>query len=934
MEARKLGPVPLSGRDHIPVSLDRHNGNFPFSLFEKKDLEQSICARFEEQVRKYPNHIAVRTRDVALTYSTLNQKANRIARTIVQRSGTAQQQVAYVVNDAAKGFAAILGILKAGKIFVTLDSHHPQARKLQVLNDAEATLIISDNDNLEGARELSGGRQLLNIDAIPSNVPAENLALGIPPDALACIFFTSGSTGRPKGVLHTQRNLLMWGLSYAYSHRISPADRICVISVTSAQSMANIFSALLNGASACPFRLREEGPGPLSSWLIEEGITIFHSSPSVFRSLVQALSGREKFPCLRVLRLGGEIVSATDFELCKKHFSPNCVFVSSFGATECGTFREFFANHDMAIGEGIMPSGYAVEGMEVVLLDEEGQAVEAGCVGEIAVRSDYLAVSYWRQPDLTRAAFLPDPTGGSARIYRTGDLGRLSPDGCLYCLGRKDSQVKICGNRVELADVEMTLRSLEGVREAAVTERRNDRGEPFLVAYVAAATKPAPSTLSLRAALRSLLPEYMVPALFVMLDSLPMTSHGKVDRNALPALKLERTYVPPRNTVEAFICELWEQILGVRPVGIRDDFLELGGNSLRAARLMAHIELHFGRRIPRSTWLSAATVEELAKIIREQRDPELASPLVRIQAGDNSRKPFFFVHGQFNGWGLYCKAMAPLLGREQPFYVLHTLPQRDDLPATVELMAQRYLGVLRDAQPHGPYLLGGYCHGGLIALEMAQELQAQGEKVELLVLVETVARNHEFRTHRKLISLAARLLKIGLADELSCFLRLCQVSTDLRGLSSSQKVKFLVRRTSALPRVVKRVNRRLWQRFRSKAAPLGPQEMTASLDEWGQEKVIAHYRRLVYGYVPRPYKGPLAVFQARDEKRPTDDPSLGWRSLAQDVDLHTIPGDHNGCIDLAENLPILAGHLKSCLDACHAASPCPDERQEKELLLG
>jgi len=908
--------------------------NLTRSPFEKKDLDQSVCARFEEQARTYPNGTAVRTPSVTLTYNALNQQANRIARAIVNQCGTEQTQVAHLVTDDAQSIAAILGILKAGKIFVTLDTRHPHARNLQVLNAADAALVITDDHNLEAARELAGARELLNIDAISSNVPDKNLGLPIPPDALACIFFTSGSTGQPKGVLHSQRNLLAWALSYGRSNRISPADRICVISAgTSAQSMANIFSALLSGASACPFRIGEHGPGPLASWLIEEEITIYHSSPSVFRSLVQSLSGREEFPRLRVLRLGGEIVSVADFEIYKKHFSSNCIFLSSFGATETGTFREFFANHNTTIGGSVVPSGYAAWGTDVLILDDEGRPSSAGSVGEIAVRSDYLALSYWRQPDLTRKVFLPDPAGSSARIYRTGDLGRLSPDGCLHCLGRKDRQVKIRGNRVELADVETSLRTIEGVRDTALKVQRNNQGGPCIVAYVAAG--PGPSAESLRAALRKLLPDYMVPSIFVMLDSIPMTSHGKVDGEALPEPKVERVYVPPRNAAESLMCVLWQQVLGVRSVGIRDGFLELGGNSLLAARLMNHIELHFGRRIPLSTLLSATTVEELARIIPERPDTELTSPLVRMQAGCTSRHPFFFLHGQFSGWGLYCKAMAPFLGEEQPFYVFHPLAERGhDLPATVELMAKRYVQVLREAQPHGPYLLGGYCNAGLIAFEMAQQLRAQGEKVELLVLVETLARNREFRQHRTLVSIAAKLLGMKPADELEYFVRLCKLSTDFRALPSSERTRFIARSVGAFPRVASSAMRRLLcRRFRSNGASSHSQDIAASSNIWGEEEVSTHYRRLVYGYVPRPYAGRLTIFRAEGEKHSTDDPAMGWRSLAQKVDSHSIPGDHLGCISLAENLPIFAEHLKSCLDSFHGASHDSEPRQEEHLPL-
>ena len=920
----------------MSARVQAYTPNLTRSPFEKKDLEQSVSARFEEQVSRYPDRTAVRTPNVTLTYSALNQQANRIARAIVNQCGTEQTQVAHFVTDDARSIAAILGILKAGKIYLTLDPRHPHARNLQVLNTADAALVITDNDNLEAARELAGAGELLNVDAIPSNVGDTNLGLAIPPDALACIFFTSGSTGQPKGVLHSQRNLLAWALSYGRSNSLSPADRICVISAgTSAQSMANIFSALLSGAAACPFRVGEHGPGPLASWLTDEEITIYHSSPSVFRSLVQSLSGREEFPRLRALRLGGEIVSVADFEVYKKHFSTNCIFLSSFGATETGTFREFFANHNTTISGSLVPSGYAAWGTDVLILDDDGRPAGAGSVGEIAVRGEYLALSYWRQPDLTRAAFLPDPENTSSRIYRTGDLGRLSPDGCLHCLGRKDRQVKIRGNRVELADVEMTLRTIEGVRDTAITIRRNNQGEPCIVGYVVAATHPGPSTISLRSDLRKLLPDYMVPSIFVMLDSIPMTSHGKVDGEALPEPKIERVYVPPRNAAESLMCVLWQQVLGVRSVGIRDGFLELGGNSLLAARLMNHIELHFGRRIPLSTLLSATTVEELARTIPEQPDREVTSPLVRMQVGCTSRKPFFFLHGQFSGWGLYCKALAPFLGEEQPFYVFHPLAERGhDLPATVELMAKRYVQVLREAQPHGPYLLGGYCNAGLIAFEMAQQLRAQGENVELLVLVETLARNHEFRPHRKLVSFAARFLGMKPTDELEYFVRLCKLSTDFRALPSSERTMFIARSVGALPCVASSAMRRLLgQRFGSNGASSHSQDIAASSDGWGEEEVSTHYRRLVYGYVPRPYAGRVTIFRAEGEKHPTDDPAMGWRSLAQKVDSHSIPGDHLGCISLAENLPILAEHLKSCLDSFHGASHGSDARQKEHLPL-
>ena len=583
------------------------------------------------------------------------------------------------------------------------------------------------------------------------------------------------------------------------------------------------------------------------------------------------------------------------------------------------------------------------------------------------------------------------------RLYKTGDVARWSADGRMEFLGRADHQVKIGGMRIELGEIEARLMTHPGIRECVVDVARSgtvkapqdfplralggtpgqetrseamkeledeidsarvkeimgrivdteqppadETGIDRLVAYYVS-EKPL-TVAEVRAHLAKELPNYMVPPYVVRLEKVPLTPNGKIDRKALPIPSHEHIqpahdFVRPQTETEKALALIWTELLKVDKIGINDDFFDLGGHSLLAIRAVSRIRDVLGVDISLQTIFENPTISGLANVLTAAKgsgtvrriERRKTSPLVRIQAGGTSRRPFFFLHGQFNGRGLYCKALAPLLGQEQPFYVFHPLPAGDDLPATVELMAKLYVQVLREAQPHGPYLLGGHCNGGLIAFEMAQRLRAQGEKVELLVLIETVARNHEFRTHRKLVSLAARLLRMSPTDELEYFFRLRDLSSHFRGLSSLQRAKFLVRKTSALPRVAKSAIRLLGHRFRSNGTPSDPQDIAASPDEWEQEELNTHCGRLVYGYVPRPYAGRLTVFRARDEKHATDDPAMGWRSLAQEVDPHIIPGDHHGCI--SENLPILAEHLKSCLDACHGASQDPDATQEEHLLL-
>lgn len=880
------------------------------SKFDKRRLERAVCTHFEEQVRKHPEQPALKTHRIALTYKELNQAANRIARVIVQRCGAGSQHVAVLASDDAHIIAAIIGILKAGKVFIVLDPSHPQTRNLHLFNHAEAALVITDTENSEAALRLCGDEEPLIIQAIPPSISAENLGLAISADAPASIVYTSGSTGEPKGVLLNQSTLLAWALVFAQGVENTPSDRVCTVAAhTSAHFVLSMLRTLLNGATSCPFQFREEGPTRLAAWLRDERITVYTSTPSVFRTFAQSLSN-EEFPSLRLLRLGGERVLVQDFELFKKHFAPPCKFVNGIGATEVGPFRECFVTHDAVIKEKVMPSGYPLWGKDVLLLDDEGREVETGSVGEIVVRSRYLATCYWREPDLTGAAFTPDPAGSGARIYRTGDLGCLADDGCLYCLGRKDRQVKIRGNRVELAEVEIALRGLDGIRDAAVTAQQNSRGDAVLVGYVVPAVIPGPSTLALRGALRKLLPEHMVPPIWVMLESLPVNSHGKVDYQALPAPKTDRAYIPPRDAGEERLCKLWEEILGVERVGIRDDFVEIGGDSLSAARLMAEIEVHFGQHVPISALLETRTVEELSGVIRLHLGDKSISPLQQLQVGDDRKTPLFFLHGQFNGWGTYCETLAKLLGQDQPLYLLHPFPANNDLPPTVESMARRYLGFLRDAQPHGPYLLGGHCNGGLIALELAQQLRAEGENVRLVFLIETAALGRKWRFLRRALHLAARVVKLSERRELDCFFWLQERSVALGQLSGSDKFWFVLRKFRRLPRITHFLSRRLVGGTPEEASP-----GTDARAAWTEERIHKHHEHLVKGYAPRFYPGSLIVFRATGEKRRSDDPTLGWRSLASSVDIHAVPGDHHSCLSIVENIRVLAEKLKSCLCA-------------------
>ena len=593
-----------------------------FVEFKKEDVEQSIPDRFEEQVAKYPNRVAVKTRNHTLTYDELNRLSNRVARAILAQRENGKAPVALLLEHDASVIAAILGVLKAGKIYVPLNPSYPQARTRYILEDSQAALIMTNSRNLVLARELARNRcQVINVDEIDISLSDADLDIPISPDAFAYILYTSGSTGQPKGVIQNHRNVLYLITNFTNGLHICSDDRMTLLySASVSGAVKDIFGALLNGAGVLPFDLKEEGVGNLATWLIQEEITIYHSVSTVFRHFLGSLPGVEKFTGLRIITLGGESVSTREVEAYKRHFSQNCILHSVLGSTELNSVCQYFIDKETQISGSTVPAGYAVEGTQVLLLDDAGETVGSDRIGEIAFRSRYLTRGYWRKPDLTRSIFLPDPEGGNARIYRTGDLGRKSTDGCLEYLGRKDFQVKTRGYRIELAEIEMALLALETIKEAAVVARENPPGDQRLVAYLVPAKQPPPTLSGLRHLLAERLPDHMIPSSFVMLDALPLTPTGKVDRKALPDRgnsrpELETPYIAPRTPVEEQLTSFWSEILGIDQVGIHDNFFDLGGHSMAASRVVSRVIRTFQLELPIKAMFNSPTVAEMAKII-------------------------------------------------------------------------------------------------------------------------------------------------------------------------------------------------------------------------------------------------------------------------------------------------------------------------------
>jgi len=625
-----------------------------FVPFRKEEIEQSIPDRFEKQVDRYSDRIAIKSRHQELTYKMLNQAANRVAWSILNERGRGEEPVALILENGAPMIAAILGVLKVGKIYVPLDPSLPQARATYILKDSQADIVVTNNKNLSLAEGLAQNvPQLVNIDKLDSSLNAENLGFSISPDTLTWILYTSGSTGEPKGVVHNHRNLLHFIMNYTNGFHICADDRLTLLYSCSVNAGAHdIFSALLNGASLYPWDIKEEGLTRLTDWLTQQEITIYSSVPTVFLHFIDTLTGEKNFPTLRLMKMMGEPVYRRHVQLYKKHFSQDCIFVNRLGSTETGSIRWHFIVKETRINGSNVPVGYPVEDNEILLLDDAGENVGLGHVGEIAVKSSYLSPGYWRRPDLTQAAFLPDSGGGDERIYCTGDLGRMLPDGCLLHLGRKDFQVKIRGYRIEIAEIEMALLDHVAIKEAVVRVWEGRPGDQRLVAYLVPAGQQAPTATELRRFLSEALPNYMIPSTFVTLDALPLAPNRKVNRRALPAPgrsrpELENSYLAPRTPVEEGLAEIWGQVLDIDQVGITDSFFDLGGHSLLATQVISRVIKTFRVKVTLRSLFQAPTVADMAVVIvqnqvekAESKDIEYLLAELEELSDEESRRLF------------------------------------------------------------------------------------------------------------------------------------------------------------------------------------------------------------------------------------------------------------------------------------------------------
>jgi amino acid adenylation domain-containing protein len=715
--------------------------------------EGSACLHeiIERQIERAPDQVAVVFKDQSFTYRHLNERANQLAHHLRKHGVGPGAVVGICVERSLEMEVALLAILKAGGAYMPLDPEYPSERLAWMLDDAKPPIVLSQQAVADR----------LPLQAIPvflldsewhklESESTSNPGVAVRPADLAYVIYTSGSTGKPKGVLNVHQgivNRLLWMQS---EYNLTPADRVLQKTPYSFDvSVWELFWPLMTGATlvmAQPGGHRD--PSYLAQLMLQEKITTTHFVPSMLRAFLET-AAIPKHSSLRQVFCSGEALAA---DLQNRFFQmSDAALHNLYGPTEAAVDVTYWAcrRDDPRL---FVPIGRPIANIQIYILDARLQPAPLGVAGELHIGGIGVARGYLNRPELTAERFIPDPfrsapVGGPAldpavRLYKTGDLARYLPGGEIEYLGRLDHQVKIRGFRIELGEIEAVIRQSPGILETVVVAREDTPGDKRLVAYVALAKPDSLNADELRESLRTSLPEHMIPAAFVPLAELPLTSSGKIDRRALPAPNYEsaqpgQVHLEPRNQTEKSMATIWAEVLQLGKIGIHDNFFELGGHSLLAVRLFAQISRTFGKTVSMNTLFLTPTIAELSRLIDSKADVVPKNRLIAIQS-QGSKPPLFWFPGGA-GSVLAFREASLLLGTEQPVYGLESkLPGPGEVFEDVEVRARHFVQIIQSLQPEGPYNLAGFCSGGLVAYETARLLEAQGDSLGLVALVESV----------------------------------------------------------------------------------------------------------------------------------------------------------------------------------------------------
>jgi amino acid adenylation domain-containing protein len=838
-----------------------------------------------------------------LTYRLLEERSNKVAQFLVKQGICSGDRVGIFMDRSADMIVSMLGILKAGGAYVPIDPAYPQERLKFITDDTSVRWVLTEQ---QVRTVLPSNVPLVSVDGPASPVRAcsrEHVENRSTPESVAAIIYTSGSTGQPKGACVPHRAVVRTVCNTNYVCATAE-DRVAQVASPSFDAaLMEIWLALVNGGTLVGIR-RETllDPVALPAVLHTERISIVVLNTAYLHQI-----GREAPAVLagvRKILFGGEAAEPGPMRNLLKHVAPGAL-VNGYGPAEGCVITTYYEIKELPENAVTVPIGRPVSNAQVYLLDEHANLVPVGMVGEIYIGGEGVALGYWNRPELTTQRFIPDPFSGipGKLLYRTGDLARMRANGELEFVGRMDEQIKIRGHRIELAEVRQAIVSHPGVEQVYLMVREDQVGDKRLVCYVTL-RRPLPSAQEeLRQHVRAKLPAHMQPAAYVILDSLPINTNGKVDRRALPAPSerpiLANDFESAQSGIERKLTGIWQELLRIDHVGLHDNFFDLGGHSLLAARLIGKIESETGQNIPVATLFEAPTIAQLADKLRKCSFTSGWLPLVELHIPEQNaeaKAPLFCVHSLGANLVSFHR-LASLLRGDRPVYGLqpHGLDGQQRALDSIEEMAEAYIQEIRTKQTHGPYHLSGVCLGGVLAYEMAQQLCAVGEEVALVALIDSFVPGE---------------------------LRLLHERSSLTEYLDRHLGETLLRRGAA----------RL--KYLAKWAANGGVLLSRALG-WQEDSSLARATRRVaeantraiMAYKPNPYAGKLVQFMCSDGAyRSYEDRRLAWSTLATEgLEVHVVPGDHLTMVE-EPNVRTLAQELQHCLDRVSGVS---DSRLQK-----
>jgi amino acid adenylation domain-containing protein len=825
----------------------------------------------------------------SLTYRELNAQANRLAHHLIALGVHPDSRVAIALPRGIDMVVALLATLKAGGAYVPLDPDYPAERLAFMLADSAPRVLLTQSGVRAALGDLPPSLPVLALDAesgpwqaLPATNP-EPGALGLSPAHLAYVIYTSGSTGQPKGVMVSHRSVVhLWaGLEHGiYAHH-GGVQRVSLNASLAFDASVQQWVQLASGRTLVilPDAARRD-PVALLDLIATSHIDAFDCTPSQLQ-LIHSAAASATWPAPAIALVGGEAIDPALWRTLAG--STETTYYNVYGPTECTVDSTIALIEHPA---GAPHIGRPVANTRIRIVDKFGASLPVGMPGEICIAGVQVARGYLGRPDLTAERFVPDPFGeAGSRMYRTGDLGRWRTDGTIEFLGRNDHQVKIRGFRIELGEIEAALRSHPEVSVAVVLVREDVPGDQRLVAYIVGEAAPG----VLRQHLSDRLPEYMVPAAYVVLDALPLTPNGKLDRRALPAPSHtalgQHTYEAPEGELESTLATIWAQVLGIARVGRHDSFFDLGGHSLLALRLMSRLSQRLEREVPVHLLFANPTVAAMARRINALEAPQEFRNRVAVRTA-GSGMPLFIIHAGDGEVG-YAFDLAPHLPPQHPVYALAAIGLGDgETPlSSVEAMAARYVRAMRDVQPCGPYHLIGWSAGGMIACEIAAQLVGAGEPVGLVAVIDTLSDYSSTLGSRTDEPTQAQYFEACVREEFGD-----ELADRLTAHAEKDDISAMLE---------------LGQRY----GVIDPAIERTTLQ---RHLAVRHAIALALPrYRPQRIAVPLSVFTAADEDR--RDPGLGWDELAeQGLDVVELPGTHWSIVDPA-HVPALGTAITQAL---------------------